>query len=70
MLTEAENVTVSPSTSLADNSTVYEVSSSTLSSDNSERTGASLIGVTVNVNVVDDAYSPSEASTVTVASPL
>ena len=68
--TEAPKYTWSPSISLADNSTVKEKSSSISWSATTSKTGASLIGITVNVNVVLSENSKSETVTEISTSPL
>ena len=66
----ALNVKASPSTSLADSSTVKLLSSSIAWLSKRLITGASLTGVTVKVKLPDPDAWPSLALTLTVISPL
>ena len=66
----ALKVKLSPSTSLADNSTVRNPSSSIVWLSSVAITGASLTGVTVNVKLPEPEPWPSLAITLTTISPL
>ena len=67
---DALKVKLSLSISLADNSRVKEVSSSMDWASIADNTGASLIGLTVNVKLPEPDAWPSLATTFTIKSPL
>ena len=68
--TDAEYVTSSPSTSLADRVKTKSVSSATVCASIASTTGASLTALTVNAKLLEPERSPSLADTVTVREPL